>query len=348
MGRKRIRSKRLTRSKNNPKSRRSLRPRRTKKNDRTKKKRIKRRQQNRTSKRVRNTRGGSSEAEKRAKLNKLKVSQLKKLAKENGVTDDEMDDADDADNTKDFIINLIIEKEEGAGSQAEAEVLPTKLSGLKTAAQNLGMAQTMLDDIDDSSDNTEAKKRKLREWILSNQSVGEGESQTGMLQAIANCGLGTGRVCGLGNLFTTAPVEAPRPAPKLDAPAALTHDQVIELLKRPNIGKETKDDGEHWNFLGGQDWDKLRKDQIELVSALGWTPELWDAHQYPKSNNPNDRTRQYEDSLRDQFLEDAGRGYEWWNGSKTAAGPPELGEHAPQAVIVAHRKAWESGQPRRR
>jgi hypothetical protein len=99
-------------------------------------------------------------AELRAELSTLKLKALKKWARDDGVSTELLEDADDADDIRAAVIQLILEPtiKGGSGSvhQAraalETELADVKLKALKKRARASGVSQDSLDDADDADD----------------------------------------------------------------------------------------------------------------------------------------------------------------------------------------------------
>jgi len=106
-----------------------------------------------------------------AELRAMKVSALKKLAKEAGVGEAELEEADDADDVKATLIELIVDKmreEHGAGGadsaaeleaqkqeklkQLREELGAMKPSALKKRAKEAGVEEEKLEEADDAED----------------------------------------------------------------------------------------------------------------------------------------------------------------------------------------------------
>ena len=93
-----------------------------------------------------------------AELAGLKLKALKQRARASGVGQDALDDADDADDVKSAVIQLIVEASDistdamrvDARQALEAELAGLKLKALKQRARASGVGQDALDDADDA------------------------------------------------------------------------------------------------------------------------------------------------------------------------------------------------------
>ena len=93
------------------------------------------------------------EAELRAELAAMKVKALKKRAKEAGVDEEKIEDADDADDVKSTVIELIVAAERGATlEKLRAELSAMKVTALKKRAKEVGVDEEKLEDADDEDD----------------------------------------------------------------------------------------------------------------------------------------------------------------------------------------------------
>lgn len=96
----------------------------------------------------------------RAELSRLKVKALKHRAREAGVSEEMLDDADDADDIKSTVVELILDANSRAASRRlderhalAAELRELKLKALKQQrARSCGVSQDLLDDADDADD----------------------------------------------------------------------------------------------------------------------------------------------------------------------------------------------------
>eukprot|EP01043_Picozoa_sp_COSAG02_P075590 COSAG02_NODE_15662_length_1150_cov_2.641294_1_plen_264_part_00 len=70
----------------------------------------------------------------RSELRDLKVTALKRRAREAGVDDAELEATDDADDSKQAVIELIVEKQRSSGSMAQDDALRSELRDLKVTA----------------------------------------------------------------------------------------------------------------------------------------------------------------------------------------------------------------------
>lgn len=97
-----------------------------------------------------------------AELQKLKKSELRKRAIAEGVEDDKLDEADDADDPKAFLVDAILEKigavvpEKGSAKVTEEELKALKRSELRKRAEEAGASAQAIDDADDADDAKEA------------------------------------------------------------------------------------------------------------------------------------------------------------------------------------------------
>ena len=88
-----------------------------------------------------------------AELAGLKLSALKKRAKQVGVDEDKLEAADDADDVKAAVIAMIVEQEGTAQPVCvEAELAGMKLSSLKKRAKEVGVDEQKLEEADDADD----------------------------------------------------------------------------------------------------------------------------------------------------------------------------------------------------
>jgi hypothetical protein len=88
-----------------------------------------------------------------AELAGMKLSAIKKRAKEVGVDEQRLEEADDADDTKAAVISLIVEQErEGKVAQLRAELAGMKLSAIKKRAKEVGVDEQKLEEADDADD----------------------------------------------------------------------------------------------------------------------------------------------------------------------------------------------------
>ncbi len=89
-----------------------------------------------------------------AELRAMKVSALKKRAKEAGVGEPELEEADDADDVKSTLIALIVARERvpEPAEQLRAELAGMKPSALKKRAKEAGVGEAELEEADDAED----------------------------------------------------------------------------------------------------------------------------------------------------------------------------------------------------
>ena len=90
--------------------------------------------------------GASIAAERR------KLSALKKRAASNGVGADRLEAANDSEDRKASIIQLILEAASGTDESRRAQLLGEKLSALTKQAAAAGASEEALDDADDAED----------------------------------------------------------------------------------------------------------------------------------------------------------------------------------------------------
>ncbi len=91
----------------------------------------------------------------------LKLKGLKKRAKSCGVSEELLEDADDADDVRRAVIDLILDAMNSAGEREtdaearqalESELAGLKLKGLKKRAKSCGVSEELLEDADDADD----------------------------------------------------------------------------------------------------------------------------------------------------------------------------------------------------
>ena len=86
----------------------------------------------------------------------MKLKALKKRARSSGVDEDQLEDADDADDIKAAVIQLIVEAQASSGSTVDellrAELSGLKLKALKRRARDAGVDEEKLEDADDADD----------------------------------------------------------------------------------------------------------------------------------------------------------------------------------------------------
>ena len=97
----------------------------------------------------------SATAALRQELAGLKLKALKSRARELGVSEDALEDADDADDVRVAVTGLCIEAGtvvEAEGTALRALLTPLKLKALKKRAREVGVSADALDDADDADD----------------------------------------------------------------------------------------------------------------------------------------------------------------------------------------------------
>ena len=86
----------------------------------------------------------------------MKLKALKKRARSSGVDEDQLEDADDADDIKAAVIQLIVEAQASSCSTVDellrAELSGLKLKALKRRARDAGVDEEKLEDADDADD----------------------------------------------------------------------------------------------------------------------------------------------------------------------------------------------------
>eukprot|EP01051_Picozoa_sp_SAG22_P008360 SAG22_NODE_633_length_8375_cov_10.556549_1_plen_1959_part_10 len=121
------------------------------------------------------TQAPSADLAQRENLRGLKPSQLKKRAKAAGVTEDALEEADDADSPKEALINLIFEAEKPADDSALREELNSlKPSKLKKRAKAAGVTEDALEEADDA----ESPKDALIDLIVASELAPQLEAQS--------------------------------------------------------------------------------------------------------------------------------------------------------------------------
>jgi hypothetical protein len=124
----------------------------------------------------------------REELKVMKLKALKKRAKEVGVAEAKLEDADDADDVKSTVIELVVEsmREQGCASEAisvaelesqqeerlrklREELKVMKLKALKKRAKEVGVDEAKLEDVDDADD----VKSTVIELIISREKAQE-------------------------------------------------------------------------------------------------------------------------------------------------------------------------------
>ena len=93
----------------------------------------------------------------RTELSALKLKALKKRAREEGVSEELLEDADDADDVRSAVVQLILETASGTADNEhtarqvlESELAQLKLKALKKRARSSGVDADKLDDADDA------------------------------------------------------------------------------------------------------------------------------------------------------------------------------------------------------
>jgi hypothetical protein len=107
-----------------------------------------------------------------AELTGMKMTALKARAREWGITEDELYDADDSDDPKGTVIQAILNRQPRA-SATEAELASMKMTALKARAREWGVTEDELYDADDSDD----PKGTVIQAILNRQSDSSGGSR---------------------------------------------------------------------------------------------------------------------------------------------------------------------------
>merc|ERR1711988_1192426 len=89
----------------------------------------------------------------------LKLKALKKRAKSCGVSEELLEDVDDADDVKGAVIELILDATSSMETRAskarrvlESELAGLKLKALKKRAKSCGVSKELLEDADDADD----------------------------------------------------------------------------------------------------------------------------------------------------------------------------------------------------
>ena len=91
----------------------------------------------------------------RGELAGLTLKALKARARDDGAVDGQLDDVDDADDPKAFVIELIVSLQPASGpseTELRAELEKLKLKALKARAREVGVAAEAVDDFDDADD----------------------------------------------------------------------------------------------------------------------------------------------------------------------------------------------------
>ena len=109
----------------------------------------------------------------RAELVGMKLGALKKRARETGVTPEQLDDADDEDDPKQAVVELILEAAPGvdAGAALRAELAEMKMGVLKKRAREAGVTPEQLDDADDADDPKEAVMELIVRSLLASAAM---------------------------------------------------------------------------------------------------------------------------------------------------------------------------------
>ena len=98
----------------------------------------------------------------------MKGSLLRKRAISSGVSEAELEETDDADDTKAALIKLILARELADADTARAELLAMKTSLLRKKAIAMGVTPEAIEDADDAAD----LKAALADLILAMQPSG--------------------------------------------------------------------------------------------------------------------------------------------------------------------------------
>eukprot|EP01045_Picozoa_sp_COSAG04_P015047 COSAG04_NODE_1165_length_7994_cov_50.104370_5_plen_337_part_00 len=119
-----------------------------------------------------------------AELRAMKVSALKKRAKEAGVGEAELEEADDADDVKSTLIALIVARERvpEPAEQLRAELAGMKPSALKKRAKEAGVEEGKLEDADDADDVKATLIELIVEKVISESPEAELEEQVKQLR----------------------------------------------------------------------------------------------------------------------------------------------------------------------
>jgi len=98
-------------------------------------------------------------ADLRSELSSMKLKALKKRAREMGVDEERLADADDADDIRGTVIELVVasanakgDHDRAARQALESELAPMKLKALKKRARAAGVGEEQIDDADDADD----------------------------------------------------------------------------------------------------------------------------------------------------------------------------------------------------
>ena len=89
----------------------------------------------------------------------MKLRALKTRAREEGVSDEALEDADDADDIKSTVVQLILDTKSARAGQDDvtqqalvSELAPLKLKALKKRARSAGVDDELIEDADDADD----------------------------------------------------------------------------------------------------------------------------------------------------------------------------------------------------
>jgi hypothetical protein len=96
--------------------------------------------------------GGGGGGTHRRALSAMRLSELKKQARSSGVGDEALEEADDANDIKAAVIELIVAAGGADREALRAELAPLKLSALKKRARTAGVDEEMLEAADDADD----------------------------------------------------------------------------------------------------------------------------------------------------------------------------------------------------
>jgi len=112
--------------------------------------------------------GAAAAAPLALELQAMKGSLLRKRAISSGVSEAELEETDDADDTKAAVIKLILARELADADTARAELLAMKTSLLRKQAIAMGVSPEAIEDADDAAD----LKAALADLILAAQPSG--------------------------------------------------------------------------------------------------------------------------------------------------------------------------------
>ena len=108
-----------------------------------------------------------TEAGLRAELRQMKVSALKRRARESGVAELELDEADDAADVRSKVVELIVEAEQGAPlARLRSELENLRPSALRQRARELGVDVEQQGEPDALVDLMLAKMRQAATYLL--------------------------------------------------------------------------------------------------------------------------------------------------------------------------------------